>query len=201
MLPKSVVLSFVGSLLVTFTVWAAGASALEGIVKDPTGRPIKGADVRIEAKNFSKIVKTDANGYYVVDGLVGATYKVTLVVNGQVKASILDAKTQLNKATQLNFGLTGKTASAKKHTHMVWVPPDLSTHIGGRWVEVDDNGNIVDNTGFNNVEKTRGPAVQEMQIRVSGVHLFFFLCVLPPDLIVSIGHESCEHARWPHHKS
>ena len=36
----------------------------------------------------------------------------------QVKASILDAKTQLNKATQLNFGLTGKTASAKKHTQM-----------------------------------------------------------------------------------
>jgi len=170
MLPKSLVLSLVGSLLVTFTGWAVGASALEGIVKDPTGRPIKGADVRIEAKNSSKIVKTDANGHYVADGLVVGAYKVTLLVNGQVKATILDAKTQAGKATQLNFGLTGKTASAKKHTHMVWVPPDLSTHIGGRWVEVDDNGNIVDNTGFNNVEKTRGPAVQEMQIRVSGVH-------------------------------
>ena len=171
MLPKSLVLSFVGSLLVTFTGWAAGASALEGIVKDPTGRPIKGADVQIEAKNFSKIVKTDANGHYVADGLVVGTYKVTLVVNGQVKAAILDAKTQLNKATQLNFGLTGKTASVKKHTHMVWIPPDINTRIGaGRWVEVDDNGDIVDNTGFNNVEKTRGPAVQEMQIRVSGAH-------------------------------
>jgi hypothetical protein len=50
--------------------------------------------------------------------LVVATYKVTLIVNGRVKAAILDAKTQLNKATQLNFSLTGKTASAKKHTHM-----------------------------------------------------------------------------------
>ena len=170
MLPKSLVLSFVGSLLVTFTGWAAGTSALEGIVKDPNGRPIKGADVRIEAKNFSKVIKTDANGRYVCDGLGVATYKVSLVINGQVKASILDVKTQLNKATRLNFDLTGKTASAKKHTHMVWVPPDLSTHIGGRWVEVDENGNIVDNTGFNNVEKTRGPAVQEMQIRVSGGH-------------------------------
>src|SRR5437867_10775158 len=170
MLPKSLVLRLVGSLLVAFAGSAGGASALEGIVKDPTGRPIKGADVRIEAKNSSKIVKTDANGHYVADGLVVGAYKVTLLVNGQVKATILDAKTQAGKATQLNFGLTGKTASAKKHTHMVWVPPDLSTHIGGRWVEVDDNGNIVDNTGFNNVEKTRGPAVQEMQIRVSGVH-------------------------------
>jgi len=170
MLPKSVVLSFVGSLLVTFTVWAAGTS-VEGVVKDPSERPIKGADVRIEAKDFSKIVKTDANGNYVADGLVVGTYKVTLVVNGQVKATILDAKMQAGKATQLNFKLTGKTASAKKRTHMVWIPPDINTRIGaGRWVEVDDNGNVVGNTGFNNIETTRGPAVQEMQIRVSGVH-------------------------------
>ena len=167
---KSFILSFLGSLLVTFSGYA-GTSTLEGLVKDPTGGPVKGADVRIEAKNFSKIVKTDANGHYVADGLVVDTYKVTLVVNGQVKASILDAKTQLNKATQLNFGLTGKTASAKKHTHMVWIPPDINTRIGtGRWVEADDNGNIVDSTGFNNVETTRGPAVQQMQIRVNGAH-------------------------------
>jgi len=171
MLPKSLVLSLVGSLLVTFTGWAAGASALEGIVKDPTGRPIKGADVRIEAKNSSKIVKTDANGHYVADGLVVGTYKVTLVVNGQVKASILEAKTQLNKATQLNFGLTGKTVSAKQHTHMVWLPPDINTRIGaGHWVKVDDNGNVIGDAGFSNVETTRGPAVQQMVIRVSGVH-------------------------------
>ena len=149
MLPKSVVLSFVGSLLVTFTVWAAGTSALEGIVKDPTGRPIKGADVQIEAKNFSKIVKTDANGHYVADGLVFATYKVTLVVNGKSKQRSSTPRHSWNKATQLNFGLTGKTASAKKHTHMVWIPPDINTRIGaGRWVEVDDNGNIVGNTGI-----------------------------------------------------
>jgi len=169
MLAKSLVLSFAGLLFVTVTVWAG--TSVEGVVKDPSGRPVKGADVRIEGKNFSTIVRTDAKGHYVSDGLAVGTYKVTLVINGQVKASILDVKTQLNKATQLNFGLTGKTASVKKHTHMVWIPPDINTRIGaGRWVEVDDNGDIVDNTGFNNVEKTRGPAVQEMQIRVSGAH-------------------------------
>ena len=168
--PKSLLLILVGVLLVTFTVWA-GTSVLEGVVKDPNGRPVKGADVRIEAKNFSKVVKTDANGRYVCDGLGVATYKVSLVINGQVKASILDVKTQLNKATRLNFDLTGKTALAKKHTHMVWIPPDINTRIGaGRWVEVDDNGNVVNNTGFNNVEKTRGSAVQQMEIRVAPGH-------------------------------
>ena len=101
-------LSLVGVILVTFNV-LAGTSVLEGVVKDATGRPVKGADVRIEAKNFSKILKTDASGHYVTHGLPVGTYKVMLVINGQVKASILDAKTQLDKPTQLNFDLSGKS--------------------------------------------------------------------------------------------
>jgi len=168
-LPKPLILSFVGSLLVTFTV-LAGTSVLEGVVKDPAGRPVKGADVRIEAKNFSKIVKTDANGHFICDGLGVATYKATLVINGQVKASIANAKTQAGKPAQLNFNLTGQTASAKKHTHMVFVHPDLDTHIGGgRWIEVDDNGNIVGgNTGAgSNVQTITGTKVQDTHI---GVH-------------------------------
>lgn len=169
-LPKSLILSFVGSLLVIFTVWA-GTSVLEGVVKDPNGRPIKGADVRIEAKNFSKIVKTDANGHYVCDGLGVATYKATLVINGQVKASIANAKTQAGKPAQLNFNLTGQMTSAKKHTHMVFMRPDVDTHIGGggKWVEVDDNGNIVNgtNTGASsNVTTVTGTAVQDTKINM-----------------------------------
>jgi hypothetical protein len=165
MLSKSFILSFVGLLLVTFTV-SAGTSGLEGVVKDPSGRPVKGADVRIEGKNFSKIVKTDATGHYVCNTLGVATYKVTLAVNGQVKASIANATTQAGKPTQLNFNLTGKAASAKKQTHMVWLAPDIGSHIGGgRWVEVDENGNIVNNTGASNVETVRGTAVQATRIQ------------------------------------
>jgi hypothetical protein len=158
--PRSLILTLVGLLLVTFS--AAADTSVEGVVKDSTGRPIKGANVRIEAKNFAKILKTDASGHYVTHGLAAGTYKVMLVINGQVKAVILDAKTQLDKPTQLNFDLSGKRASAKKHTRMVWIPSNIiGTNIigGGRWVEVDDNGNIVDNTGLNNVEKFRRPAV------------------------------------------
>src|SRR5438046_9595314 len=107
MLPKSLILSLVGVFLVTFSVFA-GTSVLKGVAKDATG-PIKGADVRIEARNFSKILKTDASGHYVTHGLPVGTYKVMLVINGQVKASILDAKPQLEKPTQLNFELRGKS--------------------------------------------------------------------------------------------
>jgi len=112
-LSKSIILSLIGVLFVAFSV-SAGMSVLEGVVKDASGRPIKGADVRIETKNFSKILKTDASGRYVTDVLSVGTDQVTLGINGQVKASIRDAKTQVNKPTQVNFDLSGKRASADK---------------------------------------------------------------------------------------
>ena len=152
---KAYSISFVGLFLVTFSAWA-GTSAFEGFVKDPAGHPIKGAAVRIEAtngSNFSRIVKTDAAGHYTADGLPAGIYKATLVVNGAVKASILNASTQSGKHTQLNFELTPKTKFVK--THKVWIP-DTGTHIGGgQWVDVDDNGNPVNNTGTSSVDKYR----------------------------------------------
>jgi Carboxypeptidase regulatory-like domain len=146
---------------------AAAGTSVEGVVKDPTGGPIKAADVRIEANNFSKIVRTDARGHYVCDGLGAGTYKVTLVVNGQVKASILDAKTQAGKGTQLNFNLTGKTVSTKKNTHTIYFPPSVENTMGGRWVEVGENGNIVGTTGpaASVVETIRGAAVPDWILR------------------------------------
>ena len=169
MLLKPLGVGFIGLFVLTFSAWA-GTSALEGVVKDPGGRPIKGADVRIEAKNgtnFSKIVKTDSNGHYISDALAVGTYKITLVVNGSVKASIINAKTKAGNPTQLNFNLTSKTASVK--THRVWVPPDTGTHIGnGTWVEVDENGVPVNNVGANTVERYNGNAlIMRPTIRVS----------------------------------
>ena len=168
--PKSLVLTVVGILLVTFN--AAAGTSLEGVVKDPSGRPVKAADIRVEAKNFSKLIRTDANGRYVCNGLGVGTYKVTLVQSGQVKASIANAKTQAGKATQLNFNLTGQMAPANKKTHMVFVKPDIDSHIGGggTWVEVDEHGNPVGgSTGTgasSNVQTITGTAVQQSQFNV-----------------------------------
>ena len=127
-------------------VWAS-AAALEGIVNAPDGRPIKNAQVRVEAKSgkFAKTITTDAKGHYFCDGLTTATdYKVTLLVNGSVKASIVNTRTVAGKSTELNFDLRQTKGSPKRH--MVWVPQEMGTHIGstnGSWVEVDENGQVV----------------------------------------------------------
>jgi len=72
----------------------AWAGSLQGTVKDSQGHPVKGAEVRIESKKFVKMIATDAKGHYLCDGLTAGTdYRVTVVVNGSVKASILNTRT------------------------------------------------------------------------------------------------------------
>ena len=124
-------------------VWAG---SVQGTVKDSQGHPVKGAEVRIESKNakFSKTITTDAKGRYFCDGLGNGTgYKLTLIVSGSIKASILNPTVGEGKPNELNFNLRPEKGSPKKH--LVWIPLETGTHIGsnGKWVEVDDNGRVV----------------------------------------------------------
>ena len=141
---------------------------LQGIVKDPKGHPLKSADVRIETTNSGKLlktIKTDANGHYISDGLPAATYRVTLVVNGAVKASINSTKIELGEPTQLNFDLKSNSASqasapAKKGTHWLWIPAFTGSRLPGRWVEVDDSGSWAGNASTLNVVRVSGEELQ-----------------------------------------
>lgn len=143
----------IGFVLSVATAWA-GASAIQGVVKDAKGQAIKGADVRIESKDGRQkfnTVKTDGKGRYISEGLAPGVYRVTLVVNGAVKASITNTKTKPDQTTQLNFDLkpvpaAQASAEQKKGKHMVWVPSNTGSHIGGRWVEVDDGAKAAPGT-------------------------------------------------------
>lgn len=147
MFNKSIWIGFVGLILSTASAWA-GASVLQGVVKDSEGQPLSGADIRIETKNGGRLmqaVKTDVNGRYISQGLPAGDYRVTLIVNGAVKSSINNTKIQLEEPTRLNFDLASTSASqahppAKKGTHWVWMAPFTGSRVPGRWVEVDDNG-------------------------------------------------------------
>jgi len=126
------------------SVWA---SALQGTVKDSGGNPIKGAEIRIEGKNGSlvKTTKSDARGFYSSDGLaVGTDYKLTLIVNGSVRASLLNVRAGAEKPAELSFYLRPGNRSANKH--MVWIPDQpAGTHVGaGHWAEVDENGRLLE---------------------------------------------------------
>ena len=142
---KSLRIGLMEFLLCAVTAWA-GPASIQGVVKDAKGQPIKGADVRVESRDGKQIfntVKTDAKGRYNSQGLRPGVYRVALVVNGAVKASITNTQTKSDQATQLNFDLKPVAASQaatgqKKGKHMVWVPPSTGSHMGGRWVEVPD---------------------------------------------------------------
>jgi carboxypeptidase family protein len=166
---KSLQIGLMGFLLCVATVWA-GPSTIQGVVKDAKGKPIKGADVQIQSKDGKQMfstVKTDAQGRYTSQGLAPNVYRVTLVVNGAVKASIANTTTKANQPTQLNFDLKPASASqanagAKSGKHMVWMPPATGSHTGGRWVEVDEGGNA--GAGALNVQRSSAEAVRQQQL-------------------------------------
>lgn len=145
MLTKLLKIGVIGLMLCAGSAWA-GPTSIQGMVKDAKGQPIKNADVRIESRDGKQLlgnVKTDSKGRYISQGIQPGVYRVTLLVNGAVKASITNTKMKPDQATQLNFDLrplpaAQVNAAEKKGKHLVWVPPSTGSHMGGRWVEVPD---------------------------------------------------------------
>jgi hypothetical protein len=92
-------------------------------MRDSRGDPIKGAEIRIEGKNGNLAIKSDATRHYFSDGLAtGTDYRVTLIVNGSVKASLVNVRAGAEKPAELNFYLRPANRSSDKH--MVWIPDE-----------------------------------------------------------------------------
>jgi Carboxypeptidase regulatory-like domain len=153
-------------LVSTGLVWAGGG--LQGTVRDSRGDPIKGAEIRIERRdgNVLKIIKTDATGHYFSDDLaIGTDYRLTLVVNGSIKASLLNVRTAADKPVELSFYIRPGNRSSNKH--MVWVPDQpVGTHVGaGHWAELDENGRLIERNDLDVVVMGREYA---RQLEMSG---------------------------------
>jgi Carboxypeptidase regulatory-like domain len=166
---KSLHVCFVTLLVSAVAAWAAptGPARIQGIVQDSSGKPVAGAEVHLQAKDGSglqKIIRTDASGQYGISNLPVTDYEVVLFVNGQIKATLNNQKVFPNKPTQMDFKLTGKYAAntQKKHTHMVYVPAETGSHLGGHWVEVDDATGAGAAT-TNNTRTLSGEALRKMQ--------------------------------------
>jgi len=137
----------------TNKITADGRASIQGFVKDGKGEPVKGTDIRIESRDGKQVfstVKTDSKGRYASQGLQPGVYRVTLLVNGEVKASIANTQTKADQPTQLNFDFKRGTQAgntAKSGKRLVWVPGRTGTHLGGTWVEAEETG--TDHSGSN----------------------------------------------------
>jgi hypothetical protein len=132
-----------GWLLLSANLYAASSATIEGFITDEKGQASP-AQIRVEGREGSglnQVVRTDGRGHYSVTGLSSGTFKVTLIVDGQIKASIANVMTEVGQVEKLNFALK-KSAAARpvaQGKHYIWVPSPTGSHLAGSWVEVNDD--------------------------------------------------------------
>jgi hypothetical protein len=171
--PYKLALAIIAMALAASSAWA-GSASIEGGVLDQKGQPMKGGSIRVEhsgGSTWNVTAKTDGKGFYAIGNLEPEqNYRVTLLVNNQVKASINNVKTHKYPAAMMNFDLSKNSKLAdqeanvpitKKKTHTVWMPGETGSNLGGRWVEVQEGGN---EAGVNNVKKASGDAIRSLNM-------------------------------------
>ncbi len=163
MLYRTLITSFFVAAGFAFSSTApAQTSTIQGQVRGIDGHPMQGAQIRIEQqgqKGALTSTTTDAKGHYTTNKLPVGLYRVSVVgADGAVKSST-NIKTAGSSA-RIDFNLK---PTAKKTQHYVWVSPETGTHMGGRWVEVDENGTPI--AGSLNAETKSGELEREMYRR------------------------------------
>jgi hypothetical protein len=168
---------FISSRIVGLVLLSLGLSmgslrattlSIQGDIKGPDGKPLPGAEVRIERKDAKAspvTVTADRNGRYVFKNLALGSYKIIASKNGMAATAVDNIRTRAEGAVRVDFDLKKQTGEAKasmpakKAKHMVWVPADTGSHLGGRWVEVDDQGKGA--AGASNIDKASGEALRK----------------------------------------
>ena len=105
-------------------------------VKGLDGKPVNGAEVRIEtAKAGALSVKTDQKGRYVFNNLPVGLYKVTALVN-KVPTAPANVRAISEGPVRVEFNLKA-IAAGKKPKQWARIV-EVGSHMGGRWVEMDE---------------------------------------------------------------
>lgn len=163
MLYRTVISSFlVAAAFALIPSTPAQASGIQGGILGADGRPLQGAEVRIERtdKAIAPVTtQTNTKGSYASSELPAGTYKVSVVENGAVKSAVT-IKTR-GETARVDFDLKPSTAG-KQVKHYVLVS-GTGTHLAARWVEADANGSPI--AGTMNMEVKSGELEREMYRR------------------------------------
>src|SRR5215467_1740398 len=152
----------IGSILLVFGLMAATASAqdssIRGAVKGMDGKPLVGAQVKIErtdAKARAININSDAKGNYDATGLPVGTFKVAAYGKTNAK-EIGGVRTKSGGAVTVDLNLSTKSNN-KLEKHYVWVKSEIGSMIGGRWEEDNQAGG----PGMNSTEKMGSQAARK----------------------------------------
>ena len=137
-----------GSILLVFGLMVASASAqngsIQGSVKNMDGKPLVGAQVKIErtdAKARAININADAKGNYVATGLPVGTFKVTAYskTNGKEIGGIT---TKSGSPVTVDINLSLKSNN-KLEKHYVRIKSERGAEMGDRWEEDSKAGPIM----------------------------------------------------------
>jgi hypothetical protein len=167
MLYRTLISSFlvIAAFALTPSTPAQASGGIQGGVLGADGRPLQGAQVRIErTDNTSAPVttQTNAKGSYASSALPAGTYKISVVENGTVKSTVT-VKTS-GETARVDFDLKPSAGSHIKHYVLV---SGTGTRLAARWVEADANGTPI--AGTLNMEVKSGELEREMYRRQANV--------------------------------
>jgi hypothetical protein len=112
----------------------AQVAPLQGNLLGADGRPLQGAEVRIEGKDKPSVpitASTGRNGQYLFAELPAGIYRLSVLEGGAAKVSV-NIKMRGEKA-RIDFDL--RPGAEKKIRNYVWVVGRTGSNLPGRWAE------------------------------------------------------------------
>ena len=135
----SIALVLTGASILAPTALAQVAP-LQGNVLGPDGRPLQGAEVRVEGKDKPSApitTLTGSHGRYLFAGLSAGVYRLSVLEGGATKLSVT-IQMRAEKA-RIDFDLS--PSATKKIRNYVWVVGRTGSNLPGRWVERERRSN------------------------------------------------------------
>jgi hypothetical protein len=137
----------------------ADTKSIQGTLLGLDGKPFAGAQIKAEqldGKTKPAITKTDAQGHYQFTGLPVGAYAITAYVKNVPKLRGM-VRTRSDGWAKVDFDLRTRSDGPNIKKHWVWVKGEPGSHIGGRWVEVDQattpSTSAVDNVDSDDVSR------------------------------------------------